>query len=156
MASTGATNPFLAKREAETINLVIHGQPQGWARPRFNGRTGVVFNKKGHATGLAEIRRAWEEAGQPRIEDTTAIELDVFITVQRPRGHLKADGSLSAEGQRNPKPRKSKPDIDNVLKLVMDALNKRAYFDDVRVARATVERDWADWPSTTIVIRPFP
>ena len=70
----------------------------------------------------------------------------------RPRGHFRRDGNLSAEGLRHPVPRNKKPDVDNALKLVMDALNSRAYRDDVLVAKVIVERDWGEWPETLIRI----
>lgn len=35
-----------------------------------------------------------------------------------------------------------KPDIDNVLKLVMDGLTGSAYYDDAQVVSAWVDRSW--------------
>lgn len=129
------------------IRLTVDGQPEGKDRPRFgNGRT---FTTKKTLLAEGEIRRAWEEAGKPRLDDG-AINLIVKLYVSRPAGHYKANGDLSAEGLRNPYPAKQKPDVDNALKLVMDALNTRAWRDDVRVVRALVTRAWSEWPRTEI------
>lgn len=73
----------------------------------------------------------------------------------RPRGHFRKNGELSAEGLRHPVPRNRKPDVDNALKLICDALNTRAYRDDVLIAKATVERVWGEWPETTIRISSY-
>jgi Holliday junction resolvase RusA-like endonuclease len=62
---------------------------------------------------------------------------------------------LSATGLRHPVPRSRKPDLDNAVKLVMDALNTRAYRDDVRIARVYCERVWGDWPLTVVKIWPL-
>lgn len=137
------------------ITLVIHGQPQGKERPKFNMKTGRTYTP--NRTILAEnnIRQVWREAGCPRIEDDVAIGIAVIVTVTRPRSHFKSNGQLSALGRRHPVPRTKKPDLDNVVKLVMDALNSHAYRDDVRVARIYCERVWGEWASTTIKIWPM-
>jgi Holliday junction resolvase RusA-like endonuclease len=132
------------------IHLTIDGKPEGKDRPRFgNGRT---FTTKKTLLAEGEIRRAWEQAGKPRLPDG-AIEIDVTLVVTRPGGHWKRDGQLSAEGLRNPYPAKQKPDVDNALKLIMDALNTRAWADDVRVVSATVRRIWGEWPRTEFSAR---
>lgn len=132
------------------IHLVIDGQPEGKDRPRFgNGRT---FTTKKTLLAEAEIRRAWEEAGKPRLPEDVPISLVLRLFVSRPASHYKASGALSAEGLRNPQPMKQKPDVDNAVKLVMDALNKRAYRDDVRVTRVLVTREWDNWPRTEITL----
>jgi Holliday junction resolvase RusA-like endonuclease len=100
----------------------------------------------------AEVRRKWEEAGEPRLPDDVGLRIEMTLYVVRPGSHRKKDGSLSAEGERHPRPHTKKPDVDNAIKLVMDALNKRAYRDDVRIVEALVERHWADWPTTKIRI----
>ncbi len=134
-----------------TIRLELTGKPEGKGRPRF-GQGGRVFTP--NATKLAEGRviDAWTNAGQPRLDG--AVQLDVMLHVARPQGHYRKDGELSAEGLRKPLPTK-KPDVDNALKLVMDALNGRAYRDDVDVVDARVGRRWASdgWEKTVVLLR---
>ena len=132
------------------IRLRIEGPAEGKDRPRFNPFMKQVYTTKKTTTGEREIRAAWEEQGKPRLPDESALGLSVSIAVVRPGGHFKKDGSLSAEGERNPVPRKQKPDLDNAVKLIMDALNGRAYRDDVRVAQLHMWRSWAEWPFTEI------
>lgn len=133
------------------INLEIHGNPVGKGRPKFT-KKGHVYTPSGTALAEKEIRQAWREAGEPRLDDV-ALELVVKLYVQRPKLHYKQNGELSKEGLRHPIPRNKKPDVDNALKLVMDALNSRAYRDDVQIAKVTVERQWGDWPKTVINIK---
>lgn len=133
------------------ILLELSGRPEGKGRPRF-GKAGRVYTPK--ATKLAEGRiiDAWTNAGQPRLDGPVAVE--VFLDVTRPQGHFNTRGELNAAGRRKPHPT-AKPDVDNALKLVMDALNRRAYRDDVDVVSATVRRRWAfdGWECTTIIVR---
>lgn len=134
------------------IELRVAGRAQTKQRQRFDPRTKRAYTPPSNIINENDVRAVWREAGEPRIEDETAIGIAVKITVPRPKNHFKKNGELSATGLRHPVPRNKKPDLDNALKLVMDALNTRAYKDDVLVARAYVERIWGDWPETRIRI----
>lgn len=139
--------------EVNAFTLVIDGAPKGQPRPRFaNGR---AYAGKQQKLAEGEIRRAWQEAGSPRMVDGP-MELEMELEVARPAGHFKRDGSLSATGQRTPWPLKTKPDIDNAIKLPLDSLNGLAWRDDVRFCKATIVRVWADWPRTRIHVRTLP
>ena len=135
------------------IHLIFDGDPVGKQRPKFNTQTKVAYTPKKTAIAEREIRALWREAGKPRLPDDAALELLIELYVQRPQSHFKRNGELTAEGLRHPIPRNKKPDVDNAIKLVMDALNKHAYKDDVQIAKATVVRFWGEWPKTVIAVR---
>lgn len=134
------------------IALELSGRPEGKGRPRF-GKGGRVFTPQ--ATKLAEGRiiDAWTDAGQPRIDGP--VSLTLRLEVARPKGHFTTKGELNKSGRRLPHPTGKKPDVDNALKLVMDALNRRAYRDDVDVISATVTRVWASdgWERSLIELQ---
>ncbi len=134
----------------DRFSITIMGKPIGKGRPRFgNGR---VFTDK--ATTLAEeaIRQAWVDAGEPRLPDEP-VRLHVALGVERPKGHFRGNGELSLSGARTPFPSRQKPDVDNALKLVMDALNTRAWKDDVQIVEASVSRVWTDRAYTRVDAR---
>jgi Holliday junction resolvase RusA-like endonuclease len=132
-----------------TFCLLIPGKPTGKGRARHGA--GRTFTPR--ETTLAEetIRAIWRDEGSPRIEGP--VELTVELCVTRPRSHYTAKGSLSTEGKRHAKPSRQKPDVDNALKLVMDALNTLAWRDDVEIVSATVRRLWAAAPHTNVLAR---
>ena len=138
---------------AETVaefTLDIEGMAEGKQRPRHNPFIQKrPFTPKKTVVAEREIRAAWEAVGKPRLPDG-AIGVEVVISVARPGTHFKRNGELSAEGQRHPYPDNKKPDIDNAVKLIFDALNTRAWRDDVRIVSLQIERMWADWPRTHI------
>lgn len=76
----------------------------------------------------------------------------MLFLVERTKGHFIATGDLSTEGLRHPLPENRKPDVDNAAKLVMDALNKRAYKDDVQVTTATQKKRWSNVSGTEIIL----
>ena len=132
----------------DSFTLHIPGKPVGKARPRL-GAGGRVYTPRETVLAEQTIRAAWIEAGEPRLADE-AVQIKVELGVQRPRGHFKRDGSLSAEGLRNPYPHRQKPDVDNAVKMIFDALNGRAYRDDVQIIDARIIRRWADEPYTSV------
>lgn len=128
------------------IYLHVPGLPVGKGRPRiFRGRAVTPA-----ATRDAEARivQHWLDAGSPTAEGPLSVE--VLLCHERPAGHFKKDGSLSAEGLRHPYPHRTKPDVDNAGKLVLDALNGHAWKDDVAVVTLNVVRRWSDAAGTWI------
>lgn len=140
---------LLKHAPATSFELIVQGAPHGKDRPRV--RVIAAKGKKPFAhiytpkeTEQAEqrVRDAWEAIGSPRVEGPFDIVVEAFHG--RPDGHYLTDGvSLSAEGRRHPLPENRKPDLDNVLKLVLDALNGCAYRDDVAAVTAVARRRWS-------------
>jgi Holliday junction resolvase RusA-like endonuclease len=129
------------------FQFTVPGRPQGKGRPRHGqGRT---FTPRETVLAEQTIRAGWQTAGSVRLDGP--ITLHVLLGVTRPLGHFKKDGTLSAEGARNPQPSRKKPDVDNALKLVMDALNTRAWADDVQIVQAQVERLWDTREYTRVI-----
>src|SRR4051794_40444749 len=123
------------------IRLELSGKPEGKGRPRF-GKGGRVFTP--NATRLAEARviSAWQDAGEPRLPEGPVV-MTLTLECARPKSHFTSKGALSSKGRASRYPTGRKPDVDNALKLVMDALNRRAYRDDVDVVDASVCRRWS-------------
>lgn len=133
------------------VTLTIAGEPRGKERPRFVRATGRTFTPSRTVSAEEAIRRAWMDAGQPRFPDGP-LRMSITVRVQRPKYHYRADGvQLSAAGLWTPIPT-TKPDLDNVQKLVSDALNRLAYRDDAQIAEGHQVREWAEWPETVVCI----
>jgi Holliday junction resolvase RusA-like endonuclease len=126
------------------ITLRVEGKPVGKGRPKFSSRGGIARAYTPAATVSAEgrVQLAWMEAGRPRLPDGP-VRAGIVVSLSRPQGHWKRDGTLSAAGLRSKVPT-SRPDVDNILKLVGDALNGHAYHDDALIYSAAIERRWAD------------
>ena len=117
--------------------IEIAGEPVPKARPR------VV---KGHAFTPAKTKAAEE-----------AIMLEWVLRY----GDLILEGPLLVEmrfGMKAPKKTKDvvpqkRPDIDNLVKTVLDALNGVAYLDDKQVFKIEASKSWAEEPYTKVTIR---
>lgn len=124
------------------ITLTVPGAPTGKGRPKFVRATGRTYTPASTQSAEQRIQSAWYAAGEPRIEGRGAIKMYVELVLGRPQNHWRRDGTLGLAGDRAPWPVK-KPDADNALKLVCDALNGMAYIDDVQVTDVRVVRRWA-------------
>jgi Holliday junction resolvase RusA-like endonuclease len=131
-----------------SFTLTVPGKPVGKGRPRFSKQTGHA--RTPHETMLAEneIRAEWIRAGMPTVDGP--ISLVVGLYVKRPASHFKRSGGLTAAGQRLSHPHRQKPDLDNAFKLVADALNGRAWPDDVQIVEAQIWRQWDENERTFI------
>lgn len=69
-----------------------------------------------------------------------ALKVEIHFTFPRPDSHLKKDGSLR---KGKPKEMVYRPDLDNLTKLVKDAINGHAYKDDSQVIDLHVTKSWS-------------
>lgn len=97
---------------------------RGKARPRFVRRAGRVYTDAATANAMKEIRDAWRD----KVGETAPKGAPVAVTVVTLRALPESKPKrVSSEEDTH------KPDIDNVLKLVLDALNGVAWADDAQV-----------------------
>lgn len=120
------------------MEFIVEGEPQGKARPRFSRRSETVYTPSKTAKYEKEIQQAYIAAGGKLIPEGSyaAVTVDAYFKI--PKSYTKRK-RLDCEQNIN-RPDK-KPDIDNVLKVVLDALNKVAYKDDEQVIEV-VCRKW--------------
>ncbi len=112
------------------MEFVVEGEPQGKARPRFSRRSGTIYTPAKTAKYEKEIRQAYLAAGGEMIPEGSyaAVTVDAYFKIPKSytkRKRLACEHNIIRPGK--------KPDIDNVLKVVLDALNKVAYEDDKQV-----------------------
>lgn len=134
-------------------SIWVPGEPVAKGRPRM-GRGGRVYTPDSTRQAERRIARAW---WAPPIEADTPVQVIIEAHMKRPAAHYKKNGELTALGKRLPVPMK-RPDLDNVVKLVLDALNTVAYVDDAQVQIIMARRQWAaqQGEGLRIVVRPVP
>lgn len=123
----------------------IPGDVEGHRRPRATARGGFVriYDDPANLLWAERVRLAWWQAGCSQV-GTGPLYVRFWAYVPRPKSHYRKDGAtLSALGQRTPIPTR-KPDLDNVAKGILDALNGIAWRDDAQFARLLIDRIWSD------------
>ena len=105
----------------------VYGQPEGKARPRFTRQGRVYTPAKTKSYELA-IARAFLGAGGKCFHDAVIVEISAYYRI--PKSTTKTQIKEIESGRKRPL---VKPDIDNVIKIVLDGLNKVAFDDDKQV-----------------------
>lgn len=124
-----------------TVAFWTNEKPFGKQRARTlkNGRS---YTPRATVDAQQAIQQAWRDAGATTLPDHTPIDAMLEFYLVRPNSHYRRDGTLSAEGLRHPTPCRTKPDVDNATKLVLDALEDCAYTADVAIVNLTVFKAW--------------
>jgi Holliday junction resolvase RusA-like endonuclease len=129
------------------IQFKIDGPVRGKGRPRFgNGRT---FTDKKTMTAEAIIATACQSVMTDRKPLTGALLLSLRIFKAVPKSWSKKKRAEALGGDLLPT---SRPDLDNIVKLVADALNGIAYADDAQITELDVKRMYADTESMSVLI----
>ena len=132
------------------IYFVVPGAPYGKGRPRASSRGGFVrlytpvatVAYEGEIARLAEIARAeWPVM-------TTPMSLRVIAHHPIPVSWSKKKQQAALAGDLIP----GKPDLDNVAKAVLDALNGVIYEDDKQVVRLVAEKKYSFEPRVEVYV----
>lgn len=115
------------------MDFLVNTKPQGKARPRFSRKSGVVYTPKKTAAYEKGIARAFSEAGGKCIPEGCYVSVAVHAFFEIPKSYTKGKRLACKHNVNRPD---KKPDIDNILKSVLDALNGVAYVDDKQVVEA--------------------
>ena len=115
------------------MKFIVNGAPRGKQRARtfYNARMGKMQSITPEATKDYEslIRWSFTQAGGKYMGDK-CITLNIVAVYPIPKSFSKSKRQLAMEGRIFPK---VKPDLDNMAKAVLDALNGVCYADDKQV-----------------------
>ena len=134
----------------DVIRIVVPGAPKGWSRPAdspFGGRHRFTPKKQRVEQTLIGLLAARAMAGRTML--TGAIDLRVGAFFEVPKSWAKAKRAAALQGQ----PHKSKPDADNICKLLKDALNNVVWVDDCQVSDLAIRKRYSDTARLVIEIR---
>ena len=115
----------------------VPGKIIGKGRPRLNGYTGCVYTPtrtKDYETLVEQYFLLKYPKFKP-LEGRVQVEINAFFEI--PKSTKKADRELMLENKINPT---KKPDIDNIVKIILDAMNGIAFYDDTQITKLNVEK----------------
>lgn len=120
------------------VYFFVPGKVQGKARPRFSSRSGTVYTPSKTKSYERQIKEAYEiQEGLCR-EGRVVVVIEAVFPI--PKSWTRAKKAAAAAGKLAP----GKPDIDNILKVVLDGLNDVAYEDDKQVVLTHCKKVYAD------------
>jgi Holliday junction resolvase RusA-like endonuclease len=131
------------------LQFIVPGEPQGKGRPRFgNGRTYTPAKTVAYEQLIA---RTAAEAMRHLPYELTALPCYVRVDVYKgvPKSWTQAKRARALDALEIP----GKPDLDNVAKGVLDALNGVAYVDDTQVVRLLVQKQYSLEPRLVVTVK---
>ncbi len=128
------------------------GDIVGKARPRMNTRTGRAYTPT-NTKNYEYFLRQWFIRKYPDfkpIENRVRVTIIAYFDIVKSTSKRKAAEML----QGNISPTK-KPDADNIIKIVLDAMNKFAFKDDTQVTKLEIEKKYDKTPRIYIKIEEY-
>ena len=124
--------------------FTVVGRIRGKGRPRFGG--GHAYTDKRTRDYEELIAEEYRISGGKMFDGAVSIKVAALFPV--PKRASKKDKELMLNDKIRPTKR---PDIDNILKAVLDALNGIAYDDDAYVVSVSGKKIYADNPEQLII-----
>lgn len=133
------------------MKFEIIGQPQGKQRAKVSTYRGFARAYTPEKTVAYEnlIKLSFIESGGKIIPKDTSISMTLTAVYQIPKSFSKKKAAAALLGEIKPL---TKPDIDNVIKVVCDALNGVAYKDDTQITSVTAIKYYGEQPKITVYL----
>lgn len=138
-------------QDGQCVAFLVPGKPVGKGRPRAAKRGKHITLYTPEATAIYEstvaLVASQAMAGQPLITAPVDVVMRIMLPVPASWSNRKRDAALG--GSLIPT---TKPDMDNVIKAIFDAINGVVWGDDTQVADLQVRRRYGAVPGVSVII----
>lgn len=130
-----------------TVRLTIPGKPVGKGRPRFRRAGNFVQTYTPEATANYEtlVKWCWQERKLPKLSGEISATIKAYFPIPK-----SATKKRREEMAKETVGYTSKPDTDNLAKIVLDSINGLAYDDDSQVVQLTVTKHYSEEPRCVV------
>lgn len=128
----------------------IPGEIVGKARPRMNIYTGKAYTPTKTKYYEYLIKKFFLDKYPDHVVlQEEAIKLTIIAYLDIPKSTSKKKREKMIRNEIRPT---KKPDIDNIVKIILDGLNKLAYHDDTQVVELVISKFYAEEPKVYVKI----
>ena len=122
------------------VKFNVFGKPRGKQRPRLCsvGGRNIVYTPKQTIEYEKLIKASYIASSKVFFERNIPIEINILA-------YFFHKSSIEFTTK--------KPDADNIIKIVLDALNKVAFYDDAQVSKICFEKRYSKMPRLEITIQ---
>ena len=124
------------------MRITIYGEPVAKGRPKIavRGRFPVVYTpKKTRDAEDSFLAQAIKQKPDKPLEGPLSVVIEFYKI--KPKSYPKSVKFWT-----------KKPDLDNMIKLVLDALNKVFFIDDAQIVHLISRKEYDDVPRTEVYI----
>lgn len=130
----------------------IPGKVQAKQRPRFSVKYGRAYTPQQTVKYENYVKVCYmdymNQLGWEPIKGAIKADIEVFMEV--PKSDSKKVKEAKLSGKIRPQ---VKPDVDNLCKTILDALNGLAYDDDKQVVECVVKKYYGEEPSVCVKLK---
>ena len=113
----------------------------GKGRPRLNSYTGRVYTPT-RTKDYEELVEQYFLLKYPRYKTLEGrIKMDIIANFEIPKSTTKVAKAQMLDNIISPT---KKPDIDNIVKIILDAMNNVAFKDDTQITKISVEKKYSE------------
>ena len=130
----------------------VIGDIKGKARPRVNTYTCKAYTPT-NTKDYELLVKQYFKIKYPRfVPLENRLKVKIIATFKVPKSITKKDRELIEQGLLSPV---KKPDIDNIVKIILDALNQMAFKDDTQITKLEVEKVYGEEEKVYVEIEEY-
>ena len=130
----------------------IPGKIIGKGRPRLNSYTGAVYTPT-RTKDYENLVMQYFMIKYPKFKQLEGrVSVEIVANFEVPKSTKKQDKILMLENKINPI---KKPDIDNIVKIILDAMNEIAFKDYTQITKLNVEKKYSETESVFVKIEEY-
>ena len=135
---------------SRSVTFTVPGSPVGKQRPRFSRKSGRTYTPEKTVNYETLVRLSYQQQvdAEP-FERDKPLALKLEINQQIPNSVSKKKREMMIGKKILPTKR---PDIDNVIKSVLDAVNGTAFHDDSQIVKIYAVKYFSDYPEVKVTI----
>lgn len=135
------------------VKFVIPGEPKGKGRPRVEKHGGKSVTRTPEDTIVYEnlVKTVYyQQCRRTQFPKDVPLEVRIMAYYSIPQSESKKRKAMMESHQLRPL---KKPDVDNVVKIILDSLNKIAYHDDAQVVDCMFRKFYSYQPRVVVTIQ---
>ena len=133
------------------IVFEVPGDPKGKGRPRFSrhGNFTKVYTDKQTLDYESTIQTFASKAMGSQDPLATPVSVFLYVRYPIPKSYTKKRSEACLAGAERPN---KKPDIDNVAKCFLDAMNEIIYLDDTQVVELHIKKLYSSLSGVDVLV----
>jgi Holliday junction resolvase RusA-like endonuclease len=144
----------MEEKSAAAVAFVVPGTPVGKGRPKFARRGNFVSTytpeKTASYENLVKVKAQEAMRGVPPFDGAVSVTIHLWVTPPASWSQKKQRQALNHEVLPT-----SKPDVDNVIKGIFDAMNEIVWKDDKQAVDVFIRKRYAIAASAVVEVMPL-